>query len=299
MPLKLSKPPSNFRSLDDPETLRNLVRNLGEGIYITAEDGEILDANDAFLRMFGVGSLEELKKDRRAEDLYADPARRNRVKEALSRAGEIREMELEIRRADGAILTVLDTSYACRDAATGEVFYHGILVDINERKELERRLLEASIRDPLTGCYNRRHMEQLEAEVNRHIDAWGCVFVDLDDFKRYNDTHGHAAGDAALVVVAHFLMRQIRTTDAVVRVGGDEFLAVFRAVSEFELRGIVKRFECGAIDVATVPFSLGWAVKREDESFSQMVQRADQRLLQVRGGGGRFSTRRRQDNTTN
>lgn len=289
---------SKYRSLDDPETLRTLVRNLGEGIYITAADGEILDANDAFLRIVGRSSLEELKRIR-AEDLYADPAVRQRVKDRLDREGEFREMEAEIRRGDGRVVTVLDSSYACRDEGTGEVFFHGIIVDIEERKELERKLFEASIRDALTGTYNRRYLQGLESEMNSaSSEHWACIYVDLDDFKQYNDTHGHAAGDAALIAVGRFLMRELRTHDAVVRVGGDEFVTVLRGVTELEMRQIIKRLQEGASEVTTVPFSLGWAQRRDDEEFASTVERADQRLLRVRGGEKGSRGRRKEDART-
>lgn len=298
MPYKHIPSGSRFRSLDDPETLRALVRNLGEGIYITAADGEILDANDAFLRIVGRSSLEELKTIR-AEDLYADPAVRQRVKQRLDRDGEFREMEVEIRRADGRIVTVLDSSYACRDESTGEIFFHGIIVDIEERKELERQLFEASIRDALTGTYNRRFLQGLELEMNSSADEqWACIYVDLDDFKQYNDTHGHAAGDAALMAVGRFLARELRAQDAVVRVGGDEFVAVLRGITELEMRQIIQRLQEGASETTTIPFSLGWARRRDAEAFASTVERADQRLLRVRGGDKRTKGRRKGDRRT-
>jgi len=297
MPSKRPSPSLRYRSLDDPETLRTLVRKLGEGIYITGADGQILDANDAFLRILGFASLDELKK-LRADELYAHPQRRRLWQEQLGRDGEIRDMELELRRADGRIVTVIDTSYACRDETTGEVFYHGILVDIDARKELERQLFEASIRDPLTGAYNRRYLQDIEKEMNRRpSEEWACIYLDLDDFKGYNDTHGHAAGDAALVAVSRYLMRQLRTHDSVVRVGGDEFVAVLRGVDELQLRQVVKRLQQGATDAATVPFSLGWARRKDKEPFGKTIERADERLLVVRSDERTAERRRRGDVT--
>jgi diguanylate cyclase (GGDEF)-like protein/PAS domain S-box-containing protein len=284
-----------YRSLDDPETLRTLVKNLGEGIYITSANGEILDANDAFLRILGFHSLDDLRQ-LRAEELYADPKRRQRWQEQLARDGAIRDMELELRRADGRIVTVLDTSYACRDEATGEIVYHGILVDIDARKDLERQLFEASIRDPLTGAYNRRYLQDVEKEMNRRpTEQWACIYIDLDNFKNYNDTHGHAAGDAALVAVSRFLMRQLRTHDSVVRLGGDEFVAVLRGVDELQLRQVVKRLQEGAAQAATVAFTLGWAQRKDKEPFARTIERADERMLSVRSGERATVRRRRED----
>src|SRR4030095_8735625 len=135
-----------FRSLDDHETLLLIVQNLEEGIYITNASGDILDANPAFLRMFGVSSVGDLAPFR-AGDLIADPNRRALEMALLDRDGAVRDFELTIVRPDGQRRTVLDTTYACRDSDTGETYYHGILIDITRRKELELQLREQSIRD--------------------------------------------------------------------------------------------------------------------------------------------------------
>ena len=146
-----------FRSLDDPETLLLIVQNLEEGIYITNASGDILDANPAFLRMFGVSSIGDLARVR-AGDLIVDPNRRALEMALLDRDGAVRDFELAVVRPDGQRRTVLDTTYVCRDPDTGETYYHGILIDITRRKELELQLREQSIRDALTGCYNRRYL---------------------------------------------------------------------------------------------------------------------------------------------
>ena len=146
-----------FRSLDDPETLLLIAQNLEEGLYISNANGEILDANPAFLRMFGVSSISELARFR-ANDLIADPNRRALEMALLERDGAVRDFELAIVRPDGQRRTVLDTTYVCRDPDTGQAYYHGILIDITRRKELEIQLREQSIRDALTGCYNRRYL---------------------------------------------------------------------------------------------------------------------------------------------
>ncbi len=129
----------SVRSLDDPETLRLLIRSIGEGIYITDSQGRFLDANAAFLEIFGVSSLLELQKYE-VPQLLADPGRRKQELEILANDGSVREFELEIVRPDGQRRTVLDTTYQVRDPETGEVAYHGVLFDITRRKELEYRL---------------------------------------------------------------------------------------------------------------------------------------------------------------
>ena len=92
---------TRFRSLSDPESLREFARNIREGIYITTRDGEVLDANHAFLEIAGVASLSELGHGG-AIALYADPERRKEQVRLLEADGSVREFEIAIRRPDGA-----------------------------------------------------------------------------------------------------------------------------------------------------------------------------------------------------
>jgi diguanylate cyclase (GGDEF)-like protein len=156
-------------------------------------------------------------------------------------------------------------------------------VDITQRKELQTQLLELSIRDPLTGCYNRRYlntvMRQCEAQPK---GEWGCIYLDIDHFKQYNDTNGHAEGDSVLVKMARFLMRHVRAEEAVVRVGGDEFLVVLCDSDQDQTDHVATRLRAAAAMSAPVPFSMGWAARKSAESFEDTMIRADHRLLEVR-----------------
>lgn len=275
-------PRSRFRSLSDPESLHEFARNLREGIYITSPDGRILDANPAFLGMLGVASLDDLRNVT-AFDILVDPQRREEERLLLERDGTVREFELTIRRLDGGVRTVLDTAYAITDPETGERFYHGILIDITARKQLEDQLVEMSIHDALTGCLNRRVLtdvdESLEALPDR---SWGCVFVDVDHFKRYNDERGHQAGDEILVRMARFLMWHVRTEEAVVRYGGDEFIVLLNGADAAATENVADRLRAAALDAAPAPFSLGWASREPGERLAQLVDRADRNMMAVR-----------------
>lgn len=271
----------SWRSLRDPKTLRGLVDNLREGIYITSREGRILDANPAFLRMLGVRSLRQLRT-LSSRDLLVHPERRDQELEILAREGAVREFELEIICADGIIRTVLDTAYRVVDPETGEELYHGILVDITTHKRLEQKLKELVIRDPLTGCFNRRFLAELERRLNPKPGSWGVIVTDVDDFKGFNDRYGHHAGDRALVQLARFLANQVRPDDAVVRLGGDEFLLVLPDSDEDTARQVSIRLGERALQGSPVSFSLGWAVREAREPLEKTIRRADHSLIQVR-----------------
>lgn len=275
-------PRSRYRSLSDPESLKEFARNLGEGIYITTPGGRILDANPAFLEMFGVLSLDDFAGFS-AYDLFVDPRLRELELELLERDGRVREFEFQIRRPDGEVRWVLDTSYVVTDDETGERFCHGVLVDITARKRLEGELIEMSTHDALTGCLNRRYLDQIEEEFRRNpASRWGCIFVDIDHFKRYNDDHGHQAGDRVLVRMARFLMRHVRAEESVVRVGGDEFVIVLTGADVGRTKRVSERLRNSALKSAPVPFSLGWAAREAGEPLLRLLDRADRGLLNVR-----------------
>lgn len=269
-----------FRSLSDPETLARFAQNLGEGIYITNEEGEILDANPAFLQIFGVATLEEMKRYRVSD--FVDAEVRRREVELLEREGSLRDRELQITRRDGSVRTVLDTWYSNTDPDTGEAIFHGILVDITGRKQLETQLVEQSIRDPLTGCYNRRYLAALYSSKRGEDDTWGCIYVDIDHFKQYNDVHGHASGDAVLVKMSRFLMRHVRAEEPVIRMGGDEFLVALFGTDLVATEMIARRLEKAGSEKGPVSFSLGWAARERGEKLEETVNRADRELIQVR-----------------
>src|SRR5256885_3179909 len=270
-----------FRNLSDPRTLSELALRLKEGIYITTLDGEIIDANPAFLEMFGVESLEELKGYRTSD--FVRPEVRAREMAQLERDGVVRDVEFQLTRRDGLTRTVVDSAFLSVDPKTGGKYCHGILVDITHRKELQTQLLELSIRDPLTGCYNRRYLNTVTRQCEAQPKGeWGCIYLDIDHFKQYNDTNGHAEGDAVLVKMARFLMRHVRAEEAVVRVGGDEFLVVLCDSDEGQTEHVGTRLRAAAPMSAPVPFSMGWAARRSSENFESTVIRADHQLLAVR-----------------
>jgi len=280
-----------MRNLNDARTLSQFIRNLREGVYITTSTGRILDANPAFLEMFGVDSLEQLQ-DYTAERLLVDPQRRTEELKILERDGAVREFELEIRRPDGHVRTVLDTCFQVSDEQTGETLFHGILVDISDRKLLEQQLRELAIRDPLTGCYNRRFLQEITAELEENDNDWGVILADIDHFKDYNDRFGHSTGDRVLVQIGRFLMQEVRAEDPVIRMGGDEFMVLLPRLESGATHEIADRLRRLGPDFAPVSFTLGWAVRQHRERLEETIRRADHLLIHVRVQERDFPPRR-------
>ncbi len=161
-------------------------------------------------------------------------------------------------------------------------------------------LLERSERDNLTGLYNRRKLEQLIAEelfrARRYRHRCSLLLIDLDQFKPVNDRHGHAAGDALLLEVAGVLAGTLRQSDAVGRIGGDEFLVLVPETDgpaaeqlAAKLTGLIEsiRLRYGVAELR-VGASIGWSTFPEDaEDPDELRQIADRRMYRVKGKGAR------------
>ncbi len=165
----------------------------------------------------------------------------------------------------------------------------------NRRLEAAREeLLQAAITDPLTGCHNRRFLDQvMDRELQRHARfnlPLSLLFIDIDRFKQINDTLGHEAGDRVLQYVATFLKRHIREADYVFRWGGDEFLVLITCPAEEAARkaAVLKASFDAAPEAVELPpgigLSVGWAeVPSGTEDLLPLVREADERMYADKG----------------
>ena len=150
------------------------------------------------------------------------------------------------------------------------------------------RLSRLSQVDPLTGALNRRGME---ASLKDHLAS--VLMVDIDHFKKINDRHGHAVGDDVLRHVARVLSSVLRTSDAIVRYGGEEFVLVFRDVGLGRALRIAERAR-QAVEESHAPIadldvnvtvSIGAAERNAAETLEEAVARADKALYEAKQAG--------------
>lgn len=159
-----------------------------------------------------------------------------------------------------------------------------------------RRIRRLARTDELTGLANRRLFDEtVEREwgrARRFGRSLCLVYIDLDGFKAFNDSHGHLAGDDVLRQTAIAVNSELRAPDMAARIGGDEFVVVCPETSEAGGKEVVQRLEARCADLP-VPVSVGVAVSRvEDESHHDLVARADsamyeakdQRTVEAEGG---------------
>jgi diguanylate cyclase (GGDEF)-like protein len=164
--------------------------------------------------------------------------------------------------------------------------------------ELQRQLREEAIRDTLTGLHNRRFFDEIApamlADAQRAGAKLAAVMVDIDYFKRLNDQHGHAAGDAVLRHTGQFLRQNIRAGDAVFRMGGEEFLILMPNVQPASVIDRVDAWR-SAFSAHTVEhegvalnatFSAGFALYPEQaDALDILLSRADAGLYRAKAEG--------------
>jgi diguanylate cyclase (GGDEF)-like protein len=159
-------------------------------------------------------------------------------------------------------------------------------------------LQHQALRDPLTGLFNRRYLDEffaLElARAQRDSTPIGLAMIDLDHFKQLNDTHGHSVGDDALKGVAAYLLGELRTTDAVFRVGGEEFLVVLPRTQPREavekLQQLCRQFAEFEIDTRGGPLRLTMSVGLAHypvhaSGLDDLIQEADTQLYRAKKSG--------------
>jgi diguanylate cyclase (GGDEF)-like protein len=170
-------------------------------------------------------------------------------------------------------------------------------VDITSVKRAQDTAQHLALHDGLTGLPNRLllqdRLEQALSEANRHGRVVAVAFVDLDHFKRINDTLGHAVGDAVLVGVAQRLGRRLRAGDTLARVSGDEFVVVWRdVVGDAEAEQLAARLDEGlreplhvdGLDL-TVTASVGVVVGHPPQTSAELLAAADAAMYDAKSRG--------------
>ncbi|MGC9097857.1 MAG: GGDEF domain-containing protein [Dictyoglomus sp.] len=163
-----------------------------------------------------------------------------------------------------------------------------------ELSNLNKKLEELSIKDDLTGLYNRRKMDQ---ELEKCLYIWerynrpfSIIIIDIDDFKKINDTYGHLIGDMVLEKISKIIRENIRKSDIASRWGGEEFLILLpetnlqnaTLVAE-AFRRKIEEANFGIDEKITV--SVGVANIENNESIDSLIQRADKNLYKAKEYG--------------
>lgn len=278
------------------------------GIFHSLPSGRLMDVNPAFASILGYRSpaetLQVVNRTSIPESLYVDPERRNEILKTIQeQPGQWARCEVLGRRPDGDVIAG-ELQVRLLDDYNGETNVNeGFLIDITERKQMERDLQSAldevrelTLRDHLTGLHNRRHLEErvdIElAAAQRNKSDVSVIMLDIDHFKAVNDTHGHSAGDAVLQNLAITLGKEVRPDDVLARYGGEEFVLLMR---QTDTRQAMEAAERLRISVGRIPnsfegrlmaitISCGVASLSEcaDRSQDSLLRLADERLYRAK-----------------
>lgn len=218
--------------------------------------------------------------------------------ETLMGQGGTQIYEADVRFADGQKRRVSFYKAAIKDQNTEAVVgLAGAMLDISERVALEKKLQEAALRDPLTGAYNRRKFFDFARRAEHSLVEGGAPFgamvLDVDHFKKINDTFGHACGDAVLCELTQVLQENVSPGDIVARAGGEEFYLLIHGRSLEEISACGDGIRQTIADMAfeyeaeRVGFSvsIGVAQHRVGERINDTIRRADKALYEAKEAG--------------
>jgi diguanylate cyclase (GGDEF)-like protein/PAS domain S-box-containing protein len=213
---------------------RLLVDNSPMCIHEISLNGNVISMNRSGQRMLGLQSESEVL-GRRYLDLVGEEDR-PRIADLMAKAfsGETSDFEFHLGEAHGRDFKSCFVPLRERTGRVEKLM--GITEDITERKEAERRIRELAFYDVLTHLANRRLLGDRLEQAMMKSKRTGChgalIFLDLDNFKPLNDTHGHEVGDQLLIEVAARISGCVRELDTVARFGGDEFVVMLAELYE-------------------------------------------------------------------
>lgn len=208
----------------------------------------------------------------------------------MVRDGHVDPVEFKIHTKNGKSRWI---QHICQTVFGKNGESHGIRGsnrDITELKVLQEKLKHMAGHDLLTGLPNRNlfmeHLDQTIKEAKRNGTMFAVVFIDLDDFKAINDSHGHEAGDTVLIRLAQMLTGVTRENDIVARLGGDEFVGIFDVSNDEDIDVIEKKISdnvLGKIHYSTcdisIHFSLGVSLYPVDgRTVDTLLKKADQQM---------------------
>lgn len=228
------------------QRFRSAFDDAGIGMAIVSLEGRWLRANRALAeltgypqdQLVGMGFQDITHPDDLPKDF-------NALQEMIEGMRDRFQTEKRYFHADGHVIWISLSTTIVRDSEGKPMYLLSQMQDIGERKETEKRLTHRASHDELTGLPNRGVLEDRMVlafnRQRRERKPISVLYLDLDGFKRVNDTHGHDAGDYLLVAVAKRLTALVRPTDVVSRLGGDEFAILCEAMNEQGATQLAKR----------------------------------------------------------
>lgn len=256
------------------DVYRNIFQHAVDGIFQTDGAGRLTRANASFASIMGYSSPQEvLDHAGTINAIMASPDEDSaRLFSQLVARGSAEEFDFTGVRADGSDVWLAMSIRATKDDDGRIISLDGILRDISERKRCEQALAQRAMHDELTGIANRYSFHEtfahMIAHARRRRSGLALLYVDLDDFKLINDTHGHLAGDTVLVEAVRRMTSRLRQSDLLARLGGDEFAILLPDTTSREQAESVAS---DIRDVLAAPFDLTHTTVTTSASIGQAL----------------------------
>ena len=281
------------------EQLRMTLASAPVGMAVIGPDRRFLNVNPALCEM--VGRDAQWLLEHRVYDVFGteDQEIEGRLNQSAATGAVVRApSEKRLLRPDGTPVWIEHAIAVIKDESGEPVFFVATFVDVTESRAAKEKLRYQATHDTLTHLVNRGDLylqaEALQRRVPRTGEAVGVLFIDVDDFKNINDTHGHYVGDMTLKAVADRITARGRSEDVVARVGGDEFVILLQALHSVEdalliARQILARFvdpvAINGLDL-TIRISIGVALAAPRETADDAMRHADVALYRAKMLGG-------------
>lgn len=277
--------------------VENLLTTLPNPVWWKDVNGNFLGYNPAFRAMHGLPGEEWL--GRRLRDVRpGDDAARGEAGDEAALLGGKPAYEVAVAAKDGAVSHMLVNKSAWFDDASQPAGIIGTAVDITAQKQAEADLRRLATTDSLTGCFNRRFFMERAAETfalsHHHGRRMSVMMLDIDHFKRVNDTYGHPVGDEVIRAMARTCMQYVRGRDIVGRLGGEEFAIALPETARDGAMILAERIReaMAALRIEvdghaiTITVSIGVAdMAADDTSVEVVLARADRALYEAKRSG--------------
>jgi len=294
--------------MDHEDFYKSMLDNTYEGIYFVDNERKISFWNKAAELITGYSPEDVIGKFCYNNILdHVDPAGNhlclagcplhNTIEDGVSR-----EAEVFLRHKNGHRVPVSVRAISLLEdgKVVGAV---ELFVDSTQRQEELKKVeiyKSLALKDQLTSLPNRRYIESfLESKLSEFMSfqiPFGVLFVDVDDFKNFNDTYGHEIGDEVLKIVASACSSLTRSTDLFGRLGGDEFVGVLAGSNEANIRMVsesMRKLVSGHVfsdKDLHVSISVGSTIVKNEDSVTGILKRADSLLYQSKQGGRNIVT---------
>jgi diguanylate cyclase (GGDEF)-like protein/PAS domain S-box-containing protein len=284
---------------ESEERLRLIVETTPVPLVLTSiATDRLLYVNRQALDLFHIPSgLEVIGMP--ASDFWADPAGRQKMKEEMqANQGRLSHFETRLKRPDGGWF------WAQLSAASTDFKDEAVLLvsveDVTKRRELEEELRRHATTDFLTGIANRRHFidvaEREFARAKRYGHPLSVLMLDIDRFKRINDTYGHPVGDKVVQAMADLCRKSLREIDHLGRMGGEEFAILLPETEADVALQVAERVRVMVEEAAVAADGLAQPIRfttsvglasleTVNQGFDQMLMQADRALYKAKQAG--------------